>query len=54
MAIKKCNGSNCVSEFQDKKYGVGMRVQNDSKPPKGWRCSVCQNVINNPKADGKK
>jgi len=34
--ILKCN---CVSEFQDKTYGVGNRVFNESE--KGATCTVC-------------
>jgi hypothetical protein len=29
----------CESEFQDEKYGKGLRVFN--KKDKGWRCTVC-------------
>jgi hypothetical protein len=46
MAIIKCN---CKHEFQDKKYGNGMRVHNyalklrsnGGKP--GYRCTICKN-----------
>jgi len=29
----------CASEYQDKRYGKGMRLHNPTKD--GWRCSVC-------------
>ncbi len=41
VRIKKCY---CKSEYQDKKYGKGRRVFNDTKVlPEGdiWRCTVC-------------
>lgn len=34
--IAKCD---CKSEFQDKKYGKGMRVKNSSTA--GYTCTVC-------------
>lgn len=37
-AIKKCE---CKHEYQDKKYGKGMRVFNYSKKHDTWRCTVC-------------
>jgi hypothetical protein len=30
---------NCKSEYQDEKYGEGMRVHNEGN--KSWRCTVC-------------
>jgi len=38
--IKKCN---CVSKFQDEKYGEGMRVMNETQEmnPITYRCTVC-------------
>lgn len=41
--IKRCD---CRSEYQDKKYGNGMRVHNPTR--KGtvskivWRCTICK------------
>ena len=33
----------CKSEYQDKRYGVGLRVHNSTvKPTPGWRCTVCK------------
>lgn len=34
--IKKCE---CSSQYQDEKYGAGLRVYNATK--KGARCTVC-------------
>lgn len=35
----------CVSEYQDKRYGTGMRVHNAKKSTEkskgGFRCTVC-------------
>jgi len=35
----------CQHEYQDKKYGKGMRVHNKAAGNKGtekkWRCTVC-------------
>jgi len=38
--IVKCS---CEHEFQDKKYGKGMRVFNETAKtnPTVWRCTVC-------------
>lgn len=43
VAIKACD---CVSPFQDKTYGKGLRVhnrtkQNSPEPVRRWRCAVC-------------
>jgi len=38
--IKKCT---CKHEFQDKKYGKGMRVFNKGKEV--WRCTVCRKEV---------
>ena len=40
---------NCVHEFQDQRYGRGMRLANRMKQSEGdklsrWRCTVCGNV----------
>jgi len=35
--IKKCS---CKNEWQDEKYGKGMRVKN-STPKDEYRCTVC-------------
>jgi len=46
MAIKKCI---CKHEYQDKKYGSGMRVCNARKAKQGnrviYRCTVCERDI---------
>lgn len=34
--VQKCT---CISEFQDKTYGKGMRVKNSSGT--GYKCTVC-------------
>jgi hypothetical protein len=34
--VQKCT---CVSDFQDKMYGVGMRIKNSTGS--GYRCTVC-------------
>ncbi len=41
--IKKCS---CKNDYQDEKYGEGMRVQNPLKDPGkyGYRCTVCSKV----------
>ena len=50
--IKRCLGTNCKNEFQDKMYN-GLRVMNELKE-KGWRCTVCTTVIaKNPDAKKK-
>jgi len=43
MAIKKCT---CESEYQDRKYGKGMRVMNRTANKKSennyyHRCTIC-------------
>ena len=38
--IKPCDGARCISEYQDKKYGRGMRVHN-AKANGGRSCTVC-------------
>lgn len=39
VAILPCS---CKHEFQDQRYGRGMRVANPSrKSPPMWRCTVC-------------
>jgi hypothetical protein len=37
--VQKCT---CVSDFQDKVYGVGMRVKNSTGSGSGYRCTVCR------------
>jgi len=32
-------------EYQDRKYGAGMRVANIMKDPTKARCTVCSNII---------
>ena len=38
--IKRCT---CYSRFQDKRYGLQMRVHNRTRDGK-WRCTVCGRV----------
>ena len=38
--IVKCT---CKNDWQDKKYGNGMRVHNTTSKPNGVRCTVCKN-----------
>lgn len=38
VAVKRCG---CLSEYQDKKYGPGLRVHNFAPKKPAWRCSVC-------------
>ena len=40
--VKKCT---CQHEEQDKLYGKGNRLMNEST--KGLRCTVCGKIINN-------
>jgi len=42
--VKKCS---CRSEYQDQKYGQGMRVHNTVKVKSGteYRCTVCGKVV---------
>lgn len=45
MAIMKCGGAGCASEFQDAEFGPGMRVCNETKTKgraKEYRCTVCE------------
>ncbi len=48
---KQCN---CVSEFQDKTYGKGIRAHNETA--KGLKCTVCGSVkaVTATKADAAK
>ena len=43
--IKKCDDSYCKSNYQDSKYGFGMRVHNYTEKGSGnqkiYRCTVC-------------
>ena len=41
--IKTCENQNCVSEYQDRKYGKGKRVHNLSGGvnKKTGKCTVC-------------
>lgn len=37
----------CKHEYQDERYGKGIRLHNRIKmgtPANGWRCTVCGNV----------
>jgi len=36
--VKACK---CEHTFQDKEYGKGMRVFNETASPNGSRCTVC-------------
>lgn len=48
--VLKCT---CKSEFQDAKYGAGMRVHNPQKK-EGYRCTVCGSPRGGPaKAEAK-
>jgi len=38
--IKKCN---CKHSYQDKRYGKGKRVHNETIKGE-WRCTVCESV----------
>ena len=35
---------NCDSEYQDKNYGIGMRLHNPNK--NGYKCTVCGKPVN--------
>lgn len=41
IMIKRCT---CTHEYQDKKYGKGMRVMNQTAEvrPVTYRCTVCE------------
>ena len=40
MAIVRCSGTNCKNDYQDKRYGKGLRVAN--KTTNGnYKCTVC-------------
>ena len=39
--IIKCETPDCNSAFQDRKYGMNMRVGNPLKEGGGFRCTVC-------------
>lgn len=44
--IKKCVNPKCKHEYQDSKYGAGMRVMNEGKKaakdsPPPLSCTVC-------------
>lgn len=49
MAIAFCGKIDCVSEFQDKRFGKGMRVFNEAKNASSGletlRCTVCKGEI---------
>ena len=34
----------CEHEYQDKKYGKGMRVHNFTAKTETWRCTVCERI----------
>lgn len=36
--VKRCG---CRSEYQDGKYGAGLRVHNLAPKKPCWRCTVC-------------
>ena len=39
--IVKCN---CRNDFQDEKYGKGMRVNNKTKKDGECRCTACSTI----------
>lgn len=39
VTILKCT---CEHEFQDKRYGKGMRVHNEKASKGYWVCTVCR------------
>jgi hypothetical protein len=42
--VMKCS---CTNEYQDTKYGTGMRVHNlksQQGKPVGWKCTCCGTV----------
>jgi len=41
MRVTKIIKCTCSHSFQDKRYGKGKRVHNETA--KGWRCTVCSN-----------
>ena len=44
MALTKVKTCTCRHEWQDGRYGKGMRVHNECKLSSGtlgWRCTVC-------------
>jgi hypothetical protein len=45
MAIIKCK---CEHEYQDAKYGAGLRVHHYAPSANskngGWRCTVCESI----------
>lgn len=41
--VKPCD---CVHEFQDKQYGKGIRLFNEGKDGKFFRCTVCKKTKN--------
>jgi hypothetical protein len=49
----KIMGCRCEHEYQDKRYGKGMRVFNfatnaqELKGAEGWRCTVCLHTVPN-------
>jgi len=43
MAILKCENPKCISDFQDQRYGVKMRVHNPGV--KVFRCTVCSCTV---------
>lgn len=50
MAIKRCT---CSNEYQDKKYGYGMRVANKCKNGT-YRCTICMRSLGKDIGDDKK
>lgn len=44
--VTRCKNQNCHSEFQDSKYGTGIRVHNrvGKAPVPSARCTVCLTV----------
>ena len=52
LACKSCR----PHAFQDEKYGVGMRLHNQTREQDGkvWRCSVCSSTKSLGDSDKKK
>lgn len=44
MMIKACT-NDCVHDYQDRRYGKGMRVVTEMYDKKGYRCTVCGKEI---------
>lgn len=49
--ILRCS---CKNEYQDEKYGTGMRVHNRTTKDGIWRCTVCDTNNSSGVAEKKK